>query len=71
MLLTMRPTGGHSPVYADRQDWNDSGEGQPVGRIYEDASAGTPDDLRWTWSITVCLADAGTRTSGRYPIQKM
>ena len=21
MLLTMRPTGGHSPVYADRQDW--------------------------------------------------
>jgi hypothetical protein len=20
-LLTMRPTGGHSPVYADRQDW--------------------------------------------------
>ena len=21
MLLTMRPTGGHSPVYAGRQDW--------------------------------------------------
>jgi hypothetical protein len=21
MPLTMRPTGGHSPVYADRQDW--------------------------------------------------
>jgi hypothetical protein len=40
MLLTMRPTGGHSPVYADRQDWTVLDEGQPVGRIYEDTSSG-------------------------------
>ena len=37
MPLTMRPTGGHSPVYADRQDWTIYDDGKPVGRIYEDA----------------------------------
>ena len=35
MLLTMRPTGGHSPAYADRQDWTILDDGKPVGRIYE------------------------------------
>ena len=59
MLLTMRPTGGHSPIYADRQDWTVLDEGQPVGRIYEDTSASTPDQ-RWTWSITVYV--------GRMPV---
>ena len=49
MPLTMRPTGGHSPVYADRQDWTILDDGKPVGRVYEDASAST----RWFWSITV------------------
>jgi hypothetical protein len=29
MLLTMRPTGGHSPVYEDRQDWTVLDEGRP------------------------------------------
>jgi hypothetical protein len=46
MLLTMRPTGGHSPVYADRQDWTILDDGKPVGRIYEHAGAGTPADRR-------------------------
>ena len=41
MPLTMRPIGGHSPVYQDRQDWTILDEGQPVGRIYEDTSAST------------------------------
>jgi hypothetical protein len=50
MLLTMRPTGGH-PVY---------------GRIYEDASASTPADLRWFWSVTVYVdPKAGIITSGK------
>jgi hypothetical protein len=39
MLLTMRPTGGHSHVYADRQEWTILDEGRPVGRIHEDTSA--------------------------------
>jgi hypothetical protein len=51
MSLTMRPTGGHSPVYADRQDWTILDEGKLVGRIYEGASASTAADLRWFWSI--------------------
>jgi hypothetical protein len=42
MPLTMRPTGGHSPAYVDRQDWTIFDDGKPVGRIYEDASASTP-----------------------------
>ena len=33
MPLTMRPTGGHSPVYADRQDWTILDDGKPVGRV--------------------------------------
>ena len=68
MSLTMRPTGGHSPVYADRQDWTILDEGKPVGRIYEDASESKPADMRWTWSITVYVwPDAGIPTSGKAP----
>ena len=66
MLLTMRPTGGHSPVYEDRQDWTICEDGRPVGRIYEDASESTPAELRWFWSITVYVhPDAGITTSGK------
>ena len=41
----MRPTGGHSPVYADRRDWTIFDAGKLVGRTYEDATAGTPAAL--------------------------
>jgi hypothetical protein len=27
-------------------------DGKVVGRIYEDASASTPPELRWFWSVT-------------------
>ena len=68
MPLTMRPTGGHSPVYQDRQDWTILDEGQPVGRIYEDPSASTSADMRWFWAITVYVwPDAGIVTSGKTP----
>jgi hypothetical protein len=64
----MRPTGGRPPVSRDRQDWTILDEGEPVGRIYEDASASTPADMRWTWSITVYVwPDAGIATSGKAP----
>jgi hypothetical protein len=66
MPLTMRPTGGNSPVYAGRRTRRSSNECQPVGRIYEDASAGTSDDLRWFWSITVYVwPDSGVITNGK------
>jgi hypothetical protein len=51
MPLTMRATGlSSSPVDKDRKDWTIFDDGAPVGRIYEDASASTPAELRWFWS---------------------
>jgi hypothetical protein len=68
MLLTMRPTGGHSPVYADRQDWTIFDDGKAVGRIYENAGASTSADMRWFWAITVYVwPDAGVVTRGKAP----
>ena len=68
MPLTMRPTGGHSPVYADRQDWTIFDDGKPVGRIYEHAGAGTPADRRWFRSIIVYVdPKVGIVTSGKVP----
>ena len=68
MPLTMRPTGGHSPVYADRQDWTIFDDGAPVGRIYEDVSASTPAELRWFWSVTVYVnPKESIVTSGKAP----
>ena len=66
MLLTMRPTGGHSPVYQNREDWTIFADGEPVGRIYEDASASTAAELRWFWSVIVYVNPrAGIITSGK------
>ena len=37
-----------------------------VGRIYEDASASTPVELRWFWSVTVYVnPKAGIVTNGK------
>jgi hypothetical protein len=60
--LTMRPTGGHSPVYRDRQDWTIFDDGKPVGRIYEDAGASTPAELALVLvDHGVCGPDGGHR----------
>ena len=53
MPLTMRPTGLSSGVNKDQQDWTIFDDSKPIGRIYEDASASTPAELRWFWSVTV------------------
>jgi hypothetical protein len=34
------------------EDYDVLADGEAVGRIYEDASASTPPELRWFWSIT-------------------
>jgi hypothetical protein len=66
-LPCARPA-AHSPVYADRQDWTIFDDGAPVGRIYENAGASTPADLRWFWSITVYVHPrAGIVTNGKVP----
>jgi hypothetical protein len=66
MPLTMRPTGGHAPVYADRQDWTIFDDGKPVGRIYENAGASRPADLGWVGD-RVRRSMAGITTSGNVP----
>jgi hypothetical protein len=68
MPLTMRATGLSSGIDKDRKDWSIFDEGEPVGRIYEDASASTPAALRWFWSVTVYVnPKAGIVTSGKVP----
>ena len=38
MIRRLRPTGGHSRVYQDCQDWTIFDDGKPVGHIYEKTS---------------------------------
>jgi beta-phosphoglucomutase-like phosphatase (HAD superfamily) len=33
------------------EDYDVLADGKPVGRIYQDASASTPPELRWLWSV--------------------
>jgi hypothetical protein len=37
------------------EDYDVLADGKVVGRVYEDASASTPPELRWFWSITVIV----------------
>ena len=39
-------------------------DGKVVGRIYEDASASTPPDMRWFWSVTAIVRAIPNRTNG-------
>jgi hypothetical protein len=65
MPLVLRPTGLQSPAHKDWLDFAVYDGPKPVGRIYEDRGAGTPEDLRWFWSITVYVdPTAGVVTSG-------
>jgi hypothetical protein len=34
------------------EDYDVLADGKVIGRIYEDASASTPPELRWFWSVT-------------------
>ena len=42
-------------------------DGKVVGRIYEDASASTPPELRWFWSITEIVPAVPNGTNGHAP----
>jgi hypothetical protein len=37
------------------EDYDVLADGKVVGRIYEDASASTPPDMGWFWSITAIV----------------
>jgi hypothetical protein len=46
------------------EDYDVLADGKVVGRIYEDASASTPRELRWFWSITETVPAVRNGTYG-------
>jgi len=49
------------------QDYDVLADGKVVGRIYEDASASTPPDMRWFWSVTAIVPAIPNRANGHAP----
>jgi hypothetical protein len=46
------------------EDYDVLADGKVVGRTYEDASASTPPELRWFWSVTAIVPAIPNRTNG-------
>jgi hypothetical protein len=46
------------------EDFDVLADGKVVGRIYEDASASTPPELRWFWSVTAIVPATPGLTNG-------
>jgi hypothetical protein len=46
------------------EDYDVLADGKVVGRIYEDASASTPPELRWFWSVTEIVPATPGVTNG-------
>jgi hypothetical protein len=46
------------------EDYDVLADGKVVGRIYDDASAGTPPNMRWFWSVTAIVPATPGRTNG-------
>jgi hypothetical protein len=68
MPLTMRPTGGHSPVYADRQDWTIFDDGKPVAASTSmQAQARPPSCAGSGRSSCTVNPRTGIITSGKVP----
>jgi hypothetical protein len=66
MTLTLCSTGLASPAYEHLEDWTIFEDGREVGRMYEDGSASTPPELKWSWPSWSTL-DRGIVTSGKAP----
>jgi hypothetical protein len=56
---TSRPSGQWQ-----HEDYDVLADGKVVGRIYEDASASTPPDMRWFWSVTEIVPATPGVTNG-------
>jgi hypothetical protein len=59
MRLTIRPTGGHSPVYVGRQDWTILGDGRQLAAFTRTRPRARPPITVYVWP------DAGIVTSGK------
>jgi hypothetical protein len=63
-LSLKRASASRSSGQWQDEDYDVLADGKPVGRIYEDASASTPPELRWFWSITEIVPARSGVTNG-------
>jgi hypothetical protein len=63
-LILKRAKFSRSSGEWEDEDYDVLADGKVVGRIYEDASASTPPELRWFWSITEIAPAVPNRTNG-------
>src|SRR2546421_12653246 len=63
-LILKRACGSRPSGQWQDEDYDVLADGKIVGRIYEDASASTPPDMRWFWSITEIVPAVPNMTSG-------
>jgi hypothetical protein len=54
-----RPPLAPDGQWTNENDFDVLADSKPVGSIYEDASASTPPDMRWFWSLMVTPATPG------------
>src|SRR5256714_13543854 len=66
-LILKRACGSRPSGQWQDEDYDVLADGKVVGRIYEDASASTPPDMRWFWSILEVIRVPGVRTHGHAP----
>src|SRR5437016_12616559 len=63
-LILKRACGSRPSGQWQDEDYDVLADGKVVGRIYEDASASTPPDMRWFWSVTAIVPATPGRTNG-------
>jgi hypothetical protein len=63
-LALKRASASRSSGQWQDEDYDVVADGKVVGRIYEDASASTPPELRWFWSILEIIRMPGVVTHG-------
>jgi hypothetical protein len=63
-LTLKRASASHSSGQWNNEDYDVLTDGKVVGRIYEEASAGTPPELRWFSSITEIVPAVPNITNG-------
>jgi hypothetical protein len=63
-LVLKRASASRSSGQWQDEDYDVLADGKVVGRIYEDASASTPPELRWFWPITEIVPAVPNMTHG-------
>src|SRR5438067_797912 len=63
-LILKRASASRSSGQWQDEDFDVLADGKVVGRIYEDASASTPPELRWFWSVTAIVPATPGLTNG-------